>query len=96
MQNELNTMNLNASILGVNHMDKSSANQQMTEGRDIPWIQDVPTVNAWTTWDISYRDVIILNADNEYEATINVTTSNLTEADGYNSLMDLITEALSN
>lgn len=96
MQNELNEMNLDVTILGINHMDKDSANELMTEGRNVPWLQDLPATNVWSSWEIAYRDVVILNEDNEFVDRINVTTNNLTEAAGYQTLMGLITESISN
>ena len=65
----------------------------MTEGVDLPWLQDLDTTDVWSAWQISYRDVIVLNAENEFESLVNVTTENLTTDVGYNTLKNLIIEA---
>ena len=94
MQTELNNLNIKANIIGINDQNKSSGNEGMVEGRDLPWLQDLETTNVWSEWQISYRDIIILNTDNEYESLINVTIDNLTTEDGYNKLMNLITDTV--
>lgn len=53
-------------ILGVNwDLDITSSNGAMTNGRDLPWLQDTRAENAQAKWGANYRDVIILDPANE-------------------------------
>ena len=63
-------------LLGVNGIGHESGNEQTCEGRSLPWLQDVPDEDVWTSWQISYRDVVILDGMN-----VPVTVYNLTEHD---------------
>jgi hypothetical protein len=65
MQNDLDTdyPELDIQILGVNAVGRESENASVTSGRDIPWLQDDES-DIWTNWGITYRDVVIVDADN--------------------------------
>ena len=65
MQNELDADHpeLEIQILGVNGAGYEAGNETITLGRDLPWLQDVDgQSNAWTSWDVAYRDVAIADA----------------------------------
>jgi hypothetical protein len=80
-------------ILGVNEDGYQSGNTSVTSGRDLPWLQDVPGQDVWTTWAPAYRDVVILGPDNSVYATFNLTTNNLANTASYEALRDLFVEA---
>ena len=42
-------------ILGINNKGASSGNGAMTDGRDIPWLQDSSAVNVWANWNATWR-----------------------------------------
>ena len=92
MQMELDgeDLPLEVSILGVNEFGLESGNALVVEGRVIPWLQDSIEEDVWRSWDITYRDVLILNADNEPVATYNLTTNDLAVSARYQELADLL------
>lgn len=80
-------------ILGVNQIGAESGNNANCDGRDIPWLQDDVDERVWDLWTVTYRDVYILNADNELVAVYNLTTHNLAEAADYAELKAMIEAA---
>jgi hypothetical protein len=65
----------------------------VTSGRDIPWLQDTTDEAVWDTWDPTYRDVIILDGNNEIIAIYNLTTNSLATEENYEELKALLIEA---
>ena len=63
MQDELDAMDLpvDVQIIGVNQVGHESQNATMVEGRDLPWLQETADLNVWNLWDVTYRDVILLD-----------------------------------
>ena len=100
MQNELRAdyPQLEIEILGVNDRGSGSVigNGPMTEGRDIPWLQDVEQasggVSIWEAWDVTERDVIILDKTNVLAGQYNLTANDLAETEHYEELRDLFVE----
>jgi hypothetical protein len=86
MQDELTQAGFDVTILGVNAIALEAGNAAITAGRDLPWLQDVPAESVWESWDVSYRDVIILDADNVVVGIFNVTQQNLSVAENYAEL----------
>ena len=73
-------------IHGVNGVGHDSANDTVVDGRDLPWLQDVPEADVWKRWDIAYRDVVILDADNVVVGIYNLTDHNLADPRRYDEL----------
>jgi hypothetical protein len=92
LQKEIDAMKAagDVHILGVNQVDQESANTLLCEGRDIPWLQETIDSQVWIPWDVVYRDVIILNGDNERAAVFNLTVHDLSVAANYDSLRSLL------
>lgn len=86
MQDELTQAGFDVTILGVNAIALESGNASITAGRDLPWLQDVPAESVWESWGVTYRDVIILDADNVVVGIYNVTQHNLSDAANYAEL----------
>ena len=93
MQNELTTEGVDAQILGVNQVGFESANAAISEGRDIPWLQESADALVWTPWNITYRDVVILDDNNEIFAIYNVTGNNLADPANFAVLKALFVDA---
>ena len=74
-------------------MDKSKGNELMTEERDLPWLQDLQSTNVWEEWQITYRDVIVLNENNEYVGVVNLSLHDLENSDSYSELLSMIIES---
>jgi hypothetical protein len=77
-------------IAGINTLGGESGNALVCEGRDAPWLQDTVAESVWTRWDIEYRDVAILDADNVPVAIYNLTTHDLADPASYAELRDLL------
>ena len=65
----------------------------MCEGRDIPWLQDVEDTDVWATWDVTYRDVIVVDSEGKRFGVFNVTDHNLGEAVHHDALKQLMLDA---
>lgn len=64
-------------ILGVNRIGADGGNAAICDGRDLPWLQDTRMEQAWERWDVAYRDVIVLDAENRPVAVYNLTERSL-------------------
>lgn len=95
MQGELRTSGeaLEIRILGVNGAGLESGNDAICDGRSIPWLQDEADVNAWELWDVTYRDVIILDAENRPVGVYNLTEHDLGNSENYAELRKLLIDA---
>ena len=81
MQNEIDAMGLtlDVRILGINESGQESGNETACQGKDLPWLQEVPAEPVWATWKINYRDVVILDGDNVPVHVFNLTDHNLSD-----------------
>jgi len=65
----------------------------MTTGRVLPWLQDRPDVDVWLTWQVEYRDVVILDATNRRVGVYNLTLHDLGEPGNLSTLKQLLLDA---
>jgi hypothetical protein len=88
MQNELETENPGTIIrlLGCNQIGAEAGNDENCAGRDLPWLQDTIDQHVWTQWQVTYRDVVILDADNIPVDVYNLTTYDLANPANYAEL----------
>ncbi|MHC4818334.1 MAG: hypothetical protein ACYTF8_09790 [Planctomycetota bacterium] len=92
MQNELLAANgmTKIRIAGVNQIGADGAAAAMCVGRDIPLLQDTNDDHAWLQWQVTYRDVIILDEENRKVAVYNLTMNSLTVTENYDELKQLL------
>ena len=81
-------------ILGVDGVGLESANGEMIAGKVLPWLQDTVEVDAWGRWNVTYRDVVIVNKKNEAVSTYNLTDHDLATQDNYERLKLLLLSEL--
>jgi hypothetical protein len=100
MQNELETAypQLEIQLLGVNGYGHQGGNAAATAGRDIPLLQDVDSdgannSHAWDLWDVTYRDVVILDDENVPVGVYNLTEHDLADPDSYATLRQMLIDA---
>jgi len=93
MQDELTAAGLDVTIYGINSIGLESGNPDICAGRDIGWLQDVEAAQVWTTWNITLRDLVILDQDNVVVAIYNLTEHNLTDPANYAAAYDLFEAA---
>jgi len=82
-----------ASILGLTQIPDSLGNATVVIGRTIPWLQDTEEWKAWESWQVTYRDVVILDGENKVLHVYNLTRYDLAIAANYATLKNLILEA---
>jgi hypothetical protein len=80
-------------ILGVNEAGQESGNALVCAGRDLPWLQDDGTTDAWRQWGVTFRDVVILDRHQEVHAIYNLTSHNLAIAGNREELRALLRSA---
>jgi len=80
-------------ILGINGIAWASGNDSMTDGRVLPWLQSTADQDVWTSWQVQWRDVVILGPGNELLETYNLTEHNLSDPANYVALKNLLIEA---
>jgi len=79
-------------ILGVNQIGHESGNASICNGRTISWLQEVPGSLVWVPWSVNYRDVVILNEENEVVAVYNLTAHTLADSANFATLRALLLE----
>jgi hypothetical protein len=62
----------------------------MCEGRDIPWLQDTEEANWWGSWDITWRDVVILDRDGNQADVVNLLEHDLEDTEEYAAFKALL------
>ena len=103
MQNELRSEypDKPLHIVAINEYGHESGNPLVMEGLTAPILQDVDANNNGSSdvwhdlWDISYRDVKILNQQNEVVGTVNLTPPvgyDLGEETNYDALKQILTD----
>jgi hypothetical protein len=75
--------------LGLNNTNSTGAIYSSTT---LPWLLGGYPVQ--TAWGAVNRDIVILDADNEYVASFNCTSSSLSTPANYDALRALMVDAL--
>lgn len=100
LQSELDASHplLDIEILGVNDWALAMGNESVSQGRDIPWLQDADSddngvSDIWEQWDVTYRDVVILDANSEKVEVYNLTVHDLADPQNYDTLRQMFIRA---
>ncbi len=80
-------------ILGVNAIGEESGNATACAGKDLPWLQETADQPAWALWDVTYRDVIVLDGANRVAGVYNLTSQDLSDPGNYLELKAMIRAA---
>lgn len=87
MMNELEAERPGAvKLLAINEVGRESSTDLMAALGDIPLLQDVMQGSAWTSWEPTYRDVVIVNGDGVRVDVYNLTSNDLGQPDNYAEL----------
>ena len=90
---------LSIDIIGVNEAGYEEDNSQMTAAGDLPWLQDVDQDNnglsdVWRErWNITWRDVLILDSRNAPVGVFSLSSHNLNSSAAYSTLLDMLLDA---
>ncbi len=95
MQQELDALNLPTVVVisGINEAGLEVGNDQMTDGRDLPWLQDTVVDDVWGSWAPVYRDVVILDESNIEIDVFNLTVHDLGDPLEYAALKQILIDA---
>ena len=95
MQAEIDALGLDTgvAILGVNAVGAEGGNEAMCLGRQLPWLQDTSEYDVWGTWDVTYRDVVILDRGNHTIRAYNLTAHDLGNPASYEELKTMLLQA---
>lgn len=95
MQDELaaDHPELPISLLHVNQIGHDSGLAELYAVTDLPVVQDDDAALVWPIWSADWRDVYVLDGDNEVYAVYNLTTYDLSNPDNYAALYDLFVAA---
>jgi hypothetical protein len=83
-------------ILGVNQAGNQTAYNDpgaFCDGRDLPLLEENAGDDVWQSWAVTYRDVYILDANNELLAVYNLTQHDLGDSANYDELKQLLIDA---
>jgi len=90
---------LSIQILGINEAGHEVSNASMTHGRSLPWLQDVDgngnqVSDVWNDlWNVEWRDVVIVDGDNELVEIYNLTSQDLAKPEYYTALREKLVDA---
>ena len=82
-------------ILGINEAGFDD-NKAMYERRDLPWLLDSKEADLWGQWNVTFRDVIILDREGNEAGVFNLTEHNLDDPDEYEALKTLLLDIAGN
>ncbi|MGK0184968.1 MAG: hypothetical protein ACI9R3_000742 [Verrucomicrobiales bacterium] len=74
----------------MNRKTDASGNSVISAERRLPWIQDTEEADVWTQWNVTYRDVFIVDGAGELAGVYNLTSNDLSVPDNLLSLQQLI------
>lgn len=80
-------------LLSVNGAGFESGNADFVAGKTTPLLQDTPAVNAWGLWQVTYRDVVVLDAQGRRRDVFNLTTNDLSVAANFATLKAMLLDA---
>jgi hypothetical protein len=85
MQSELGSEypSLPITILAINEVGHEDGNDAIVAVGDLPVLQDDLTTNVWSAWTASWRDVVVVDADNAEVYRFNLRTYDLGNPDHY-------------
>ncbi|HCH66328.1 MAG: hypothetical protein CL927_20590 [Deltaproteobacteria bacterium] len=88
MQTELNDdyPGLPIALLAVNAEGFESGNDAIVEVGDLPILQDDASTDVWGLWGASWRDVVVLDADNVEVYRFNLSVYDLANTANYDHL----------
>ena len=79
-------------ILGVNRPAQEASNSLIVAGHTTPWLQD-PDGLVWSSWNATWRDVVILDPANRKVGVFNLTDHNLSDPVNYGTLLAMLKSA---
>ena len=97
MQTEINSThpNLDIELFAINMIGTGAGTSYFSTSLNLPMVQDSSSLEIWDDWGALWRDVFILNENNELVLTYNLTQNNLSNSSNYNTLMQYFVDTAS-
>ena len=89
MQAELRAEGYDVQLFAINEVGFSGVGLMSDRG-DLPVLQDTPEENVWLDWGVTFRDVVILDKDNQKVTEYNLTVHDLGRSANYDALKALL------
>lgn len=83
---------LDVTIHGINQTGYERGNETACQDKDLPWLQEGPKDLVWNSWQVIYRDVIILDGDNVLVEVFNLSDHNLSDLAQFAALKSTLTK----
>ena len=87
--------NLDIEIFAINMPGAGSGTQSFTSDIYLPMVQDDNATGIWSDWGAAWRDVYILDQNNELVEIFNLTQNGLNNSSNYDSLMQIFIDTAS-
>ena len=81
-------------FLSVNASGYESSLDKLAEEGTLPILQDELEIDMWDRWQITYRDVVVVDENLKPIARINLTDNSLSDEPVYNALLNLIKDVI--
>jgi hypothetical protein len=81
-------------IVGLNAAGLQDANPVITDGRDLPWLQDT-SGDVWDAWRAEWRDIFVLDADGVIIDHRNLTAFDLTNTELFTTYQNMLIDVAS-
>ncbi|MDA0813432.1 MAG: hypothetical protein O3C21_13720 [Verrucomicrobia bacterium] len=81
------------SVIGVNRKTDAAGNPVVSAERVLPWIQDTGDADVWTKWNVTYRDVRIVDGSGELVDVYNLSANDLGVPENWTTLAQMIADA---
>jgi hypothetical protein len=79
--------NLDIELFAINMIGTASGTSYFSPSLNLPMVQDSSSLGIWNDWGALWRDVFILNENNELVLVYNLTQYGLSDTNNYNTLM---------
>jgi hypothetical protein len=80
-------------LISVNAVGFEAGNADFVMGKTTPLLQDTTAVNAWGLWQVTYRDVVIVDREGRRRAAYNLTQNDLSVPANLAALKALLLQA---
>lgn len=80
-------------FLGVNRADGADDASLATDGHTIALLQDDEEQDVWGSWEVEWRDLVVLDAENRVVGVMNLTEYDLGEEENVQLVRELVAEA---
>ena len=77
----------------IDKWDDATTPELIAESGTLPIVQDSADLDIWATWGGIWRDVAILDTQNQFIEFYNLTQNNLSTVENYNELKQKLIDA---